>query len=131
MEGLQHLIPVHKFDIERAEAAVDAGYPAVSPILDELVAWLQDANWPVARVLVPFLKSIGAPLVPHVRRVLATDDVVWKYFVIETLIPSIPIDAATELRAELERLAHAPSPNEFAEGLNEVARDALVSFGWA
>jgi hypothetical protein len=63
------LVPTHKADLERAEAAVRAGYPVVAPVLGRLIEWLQDCNWPVAHVLTPFLQSIGTPLVPHSRHV--------------------------------------------------------------
>src|SRR4051794_23281462 len=65
MGDVQHLIPQNKFDLKRAQAAVEVGYPAVAPILPELLEWLQDYNWPVAHILAPFLASIGEPLVPH------------------------------------------------------------------
>jgi hypothetical protein len=89
MDHLRNLIPTSKVDIERAAAAVEAGYPEVAPILGELIGWLQDYNWPVAHVLAPFLASIGAPLVPHVWHVLLTDDGVWKYWVIGMLIRAL------------------------------------------
>lgn len=77
MDHIQDLVPTHKKDLERAEAAVKAGYPAVEPILGRLIEWLQDCNWPVAHVLAPFLESVGAPLVPHIWRVLRTNDDIW------------------------------------------------------
>jgi hypothetical protein len=36
--------------------------PLLGPTLAELLAWLQDINWPVAGVLAPFLAAIGPPL---------------------------------------------------------------------
>lgn len=61
---MQHLIPQGKADLDRARAAVETGYPAVAPILAELTTWLQNCNWPVAHILIPFLASIGAPMAP-------------------------------------------------------------------
>jgi hypothetical protein len=127
---LDDLVPNDKSDVRRAEAAARAGYPAVAPILGRLIEWLQDYNWPVARVLVPFLQTIGAPLVPHIWHVLRTDDQVWKYWVIGTLIQSLPEDAAREFRPELERLAYNPLSAEQTQGLDETARAVLERFGW-
>ena len=114
----------------RARAAVEAGYPAVDPILGELLKWLQDCNWPVAHILEPFLASIGAPLVPHIWHVLGTDDHVWKYWVIGTLIRDLPENVAAAFRSELERLCHDPQPDERREELDEQAREVLERFGW-
>ena len=79
---LRELLPHEKGDTERAEAIVALGYPAVAPILPDLIEWLQDCNWPVAHVLSPFLAQIGLPLLPPVRAVLATNDYQWKYWVL-------------------------------------------------
>jgi len=130
MHDVRNLIPAHKADFERAQAAVKAGYPEVEPILGELVEWLQDYNWPVAHILAPFLASLGAPLAPHISRVFQTDDCVWKYWVIILLVRSLPEDAAAGFRPELERLYHTPQPNEKEEDLDQQARKILEHFGW-
>jgi hypothetical protein len=130
IHNIQNLIPTHKADLERAEAVVKAGYPAVEPILGELIEWLQDYNWPVAHILAQFLASIGTPIVPHISRVLRTDDDVWKYWVIALLLRSLPKAAAVGFRPELERLYYTPQPIERNEELNILAQDILVHFGW-
>lgn len=130
MSDTQLFIPQHKSDIERARAAVAVGYPAVAPILSQLLEWLQDYNWPVARILAPFLASIGSPLIPHIQRILDTDDEIWKYWTISTIIQSSP-ELAGVFRDELERLAWSPTSREAAEGLDEVAQEVLKKYGWA
>ena len=127
---VRDLVPRGKHDVDRARAAVEAGYPAVGPILGELIEWLQDYNWPVAYVLEPFLRSIGEPLVPHIWHVLRSDDEIWKYWVISLLITGLPPQVAAEFRPELERLAYEPTERERREELDEQARDALDAFGW-
>jgi len=118
------LVPAHKLDIARAEAAVAAGYPAVAPLLPALLEWLQDMNWPVAQVLAPFLAGIGAPLETEIRVILGTTDFVWKYWIIQNVIAESP-ELRHLFRSELERLATWPSAQERSEELNEVAREAL------
>jgi hypothetical protein len=130
MEDVCELVPTGKADIARAQAAVRIGCPAVAPVLYELVEWLQDYNWPVAHILVPFLRSLGAPLVPHIWRVLQSNDDVWKYWVMDLLISSLSKDVASEFRRELERLCFSPEPNEKQEELDEQARQLLEHFSW-
>ena len=127
---VRDLVPTNKADLGRAQAAVEAGYPAVAPILGELIEWLQDINWPVAGILAPFLASIGEPLVPHIWRVLGTDDDVWKYYVIGNLIGALPETVAGEFRSELSRLCRNPQPHERREELDTQARAVLEHFGW-
>ncbi len=124
------LIPENKHDLERANAAVAAGFPIVQPILAELLEWVQDFNWPVARVLAPFLAAIGLPITSHVRAVLEGNDEVWKYWVVSTILgPSRPL--AEAFRAELERLASTPTVSEASEEVDDVARETLQVHGWA
>ncbi|MCC6131085.1 MAG: DUF5071 domain-containing protein [Acidobacteria bacterium] len=109
--ALHLLLPRDKFDIASAERAVSAGYPAVAPILGELLIWLQDCNWPVAFVLAPFLATIGSPLVPHVRAILRSDDDVWKYWVLERIVAAND-EVCAGLRPELKRIVQSPTPGE-------------------
>ncbi|MGJ4951032.1 DUF5071 domain-containing protein [Bradyrhizobium sp. HKCCYLS20291] len=130
MHDVHQLIPRGKQDLDRARAAVAAGYPAVAPILPELTAWLQDGNWPVAHILAPLLGSIGAPMAPHVWDVLKSDDDVWKYWILSWIMPSLPEQVVLQFRPELERLCRSPTENERREELDQQARDVLAGFGW-
>jgi hypothetical protein len=122
-------IPRDKHDIERAEAAVKAGYPAIAPILPNLMEWLQDMNWPVAGVLAPFLASIGAPLIPHIRKIFTTDDKIWKRWIISQILDESR-EVAEAFRDELERIAYSPTEQEVLEELNEVAQFTLKEYSW-
>jgi hypothetical protein len=118
------LLPRNKFDTANAEAVVAAGYPAVEPLLPRLIEWLQDANWPVARVLAPFLAGIGAHMEPHVRQVLQTTDEIWKYWVLECMVGSSS-ELRLLLQPELERIAFNPTEGEAGEELNVLAQSLL------
>ncbi len=122
--ALREMLPKHKFDTDRAEALVALGHPAVEPILPELLAWLQDMNWPVARVIQPFLAQIGAPLAPHVRAALASQDHIWKYWILTQILAESP-DLTELFREDLERLAWSPIPGEREEELDIEARALL------
>ncbi|MBV9852871.1 MAG: DUF5071 domain-containing protein [Armatimonadetes bacterium] len=126
MQDIRGLLPQTKSDTDKAQALVSLGYPAVAPVLPELVEWLQDINWPVAQVLEPFLAGIGLPLLPQVRRVLATEDGTWKYWVLSCLVARSSA-LASALHEELTRLASAPTPAEVDEELDTQARAILSS----
>jgi hypothetical protein len=38
------LVPGTKYETEAAERAVQAGWPAVEPVVERLLAWVQDLN---------------------------------------------------------------------------------------
>lgn len=91
----------------------------------QLLEWLQDINWPVARVLLPLFVGVGADLAPHIRHILHTQDDTWKYYIIDTVVAgSRPLAGALE--GELRKIALFPTASEHAEGVDRVASDALV-----
>ncbi|SEU24192.1 protein of unknown function [Variovorax sp. OV084] len=122
---MAHLLPVDKHDLPKAEAIVALGYPAVDALLPELIAWMQDINWPVAKVLIPFLAGIGEPLAPHLCMIFESEDHIWKYWVLDKLVAPSP-RLAVAVGPYLLRLALNPSPGESEEGVDEIARRILA-----
>jgi hypothetical protein len=122
---LAALLPRHKQDFERANAVVAMGYPAVAGVLPELMTWLQDYNWPIARIIAPFLASIGRPVLPEIRRVLDSTDDIWKYWVLTYVVEELEADVIAELRPELQRLALRPTPGEVEEEVDQKAQELL------
>ena len=109
---LSHRVPTCGFRFEE------------KPALPNLLEWVQDGNWPVAGVFLPFLASVGAPLAAHVRHVFQTDDEQWKYFVLCNIVGESR-ELALALVVDLERLAESPTKGELNEGLNVLANELL------
>ena len=118
------LLPKDKCDTAGAEALVALGFPAVEPVVPVLLQWMQDMNWPVARVLRPFLAGIGGPLAPHIQAILQTDDDIWKAWILRDIVAD-SAELRTMLKADLQRLATSPTPAEQAEELDALARQML------
>ena len=127
IEALVQFVPKDKHDTATARAAVQAGYPAIAPVLPELMAWLQDYNWPVAKVLAPFLATLGIALLPQVQAVLVSDDLIWKRWVLLCVV-SQSEELAQAVSAELLRLAHAATSSEQEEDLEEIALGIVEQF---
>lgn len=121
---LNALLPVDKMDTDRAAELVAVGFPGVQPVLANIMEWVRDANWPVAQVFLPFLASIGSPLAPLVRPVLASGDDLWKYWLLSGVVAQSS-DLAHALAPELRRLSASPTAGELAEGVFEAACDIL------
>jgi Domain of unknown function (DUF5071) len=124
--ALRDLIPRDKFDNPRVHALVALGYPAIEPIMMDVLAWLGDMNWPVATELAPYLANIGAPLAPYIRRVFATNDDVWKYWLLKAVVAKSP-DLALALQSDLERLAHRPTAGEKWDECDLEASEVLAT----
>lgn len=118
------LLPDDKLDTASAEQLVALGFPAIEPVLPQLLEWMQDFNWPVAQVLQHVLANIGAPLAPHVRKVLSQDDEIWKYWVLHCIVRESK-ELAQALRPDLKRLVSSPTASEKIEEVDLVATEIL------
>ncbi|GAA4426673.1 DUF5071 domain-containing protein [Acidovorax lacteus] len=121
---LAALVPNTKFETDKAEALVRLGFPAVEPVIPQILEWLQDLNWPVGVVFQPFLAGIGGPLAPYVRTVLQGQDDSWKYSLLSVVVDQSPA-LALALRQDLVRVATSPSSGEVKEEVDQVAIEIL------
>lgn len=118
------LIPATKFETEKASALVKLGFPAVEPVIPQILEWLQDLNWPVGHVFQSFLSSISQPLAPYIRAVLLGQDDGWKQSLLIAIVYKSP-ELAHALRPELEHVAKNPSAGESAEEVDQIAIEIL------
>lgn len=121
---LKSVLPKDKHDIQAVERCINIGYPKIIPILPELLTWIQDMNWPVAKVLAPFLSTIADHLETEIRTVFQSNDETWKY----SLMTEIIVNSSklrTNLNDELLRLAEKPTESEQIEKLDLIAMDIL------
>lgn len=125
MFDARSLVPRDKHDIAALAAIETAGYPAIAPILDDLVAWTADGNWPIAPPLARFLATLGKPIVDPVLRVLRGDDASQKYFCIQLIVKNLSIEVVEALESDLRELADRPSKVDRSEEVDELAREAL------
>ena len=121
----RELLPRSTRDREAARAVIALGYPAVAPVLPDLLEWLQDYNWPVARPIGEFLASIPEPMVPHIRAVLDGNDLIWKYWCIEvTDSPPLAIKQIVVRHGHQSIHAGAVTCHRLVHSLNESSRRA-------
>ena len=122
MTESNHLIPESKFDfgaIQRLDPK------ALSPILPELLVWLQDINWPVAIPMSKILLTVPNEIVPHVRNVLHTNDSEWIEWCLQYIVSFLPVALIRELELELQRIAYSPTKEE-VEGESHLTAQELL-----
>lgn len=124
-KNLRELLPKDKFDLERANALVSIGYPTVAPLLSELLEWLQDGNWPVSKIFSPFLASVGTPLAEEIRKILRTEDHLWKYWVLLRVV-AYSSELATALYPELVKIAESDPLDTDEKEVKSIARELLM-----
>ena len=76
---LRKLLPANQADVAAIEVIAARGYPAVEPILFDLLKWTRSDYWPVAKPARTFLASLGGQLAPQVHEALASSDTGMKW----------------------------------------------------
>lgn len=128
LQALERLLPATKHSTESARALVDLGYPAVAPVLPAMFEWMQDFNWPVAKVFAPFLASLGMRCREEIEFVLHSNDSMWKYWVLEEVVAKMSPESIAGLTPLLidakGRLSPADVEDEVGIAIDEILRSA-------
>lgn len=126
-EDIIRLIPIDKFDTSVINELKSIEVSRVIPILPDLLEWIQDLNWPVARELIEILPRFHAELVLHIVDVFQSDDDIWKCWTLD-LIKKFPVESIKILMPEIKRMVEFPSGHEMLEGVTEKAQEFIVAF---
>lgn len=102
---LENLCPKNKHDHERVKAVIAAGPVAAGHILEGLFIWLQDINYPISRPIADFLVTVGEPLIPHIKKILRSNDQPWIEVVLDYVVARLAPEHIHALKAELSQLA--------------------------
>ncbi|WP_102272307.1 DUF5071 domain-containing protein [Cytobacillus massiliigabonensis] len=129
MNSYEDYLPTDKHDFDRVHQLKQMERTALLPLLPDLMEWIQDMNWPIAREVAELLLTFPNELVPLIKEVLATNDDVWKYWCLIILAKKLPEDMRKHLKAELTRLVESPTAGEKLEELDEIAREILRTIG--
>ncbi len=121
----EEYLPIHKSDTLKIEELAKIGYPFYKPILYELFEWIQDYNWPVAQKIVPLLCKAGEDIIPVIKKILMTDDDVWKYWVLSQVIDKMPIEFIIILKEDITKIEKAPTDGEKYDEVDIVAKELL------
>jgi hypothetical protein len=102
---LRKLLPANKDDVAAIAAIAARGYPAVQPILLDLLKWIRQESWPVAKPACEFLVSIGPRLAPEVQEVLGSRDDFLKAAVLREIVSQWPSEDVRQLSPQLFLIA--------------------------
>ncbi|MFZ6741640.1 DUF5071 domain-containing protein [Undibacterium sp. JH2W] len=103
--SISDLYPRSSHDHERVLAVIAAGPKAAEPMLEVLFMWLQDINYPIAMPIADFLITVGDPLIPHIKKILRSNDDMWIYWVLQYVVERLSPEHIHALKPELHQLA--------------------------
>jgi len=113
--NIKDLIPKDKFDQKTVDELKKLSFEQLKPIIPELLEWLQDMNWPVAKPIADILEPFANRITPEIINILKTNDGMWKYWILCTLARKT---TDILLLAEIERIARFPSRDEIEDEVN-------------
>ncbi|WP_326065922.1 DUF5071 domain-containing protein [Paenibacillus taichungensis] len=118
--NVREWLPRDKHDYEAVRKLSELSNEELRDIIPELMEWLQDGNWPIARSVEDLLLRFGEELIPHIQNVFKTKDPQWEYFMLTGLIRRLPSRYLIVLKVDLERILKNPTEDEMFEELDEV-----------
>ena len=118
---IEKLIPKNKFDQETVDKLEKLSFDQLRPIVPQLLEWLQDMNWPIARPVADILEPYIDKIIPEIIKIFKTDDGMWKYWMV------IFVRNTTDplLIAEIERIAKFPTRDEIEDEVDLLAIEIL------
>ncbi|RFS22694.1 DUF5071 domain-containing protein [Chitinophaga silvatica] len=119
---IQEMIPKHKDDQKVIAELKKLSFEEIKPIVPDLLTWLQDINWPIARHIAEVLEPFSDKLVPDIVEILKTNDGIWKLWILVTLARKTKDET---LLKEIERIAKHPTKDEIEEEVNVEAAAIL------
>lgn len=102
---LRKLLPANQDDVAAIEAIAARGYPAVEPILLDLLKWTRHDHWPVAKPAREFLASLGGRLAPEVHEALGSSDAALKAAVLRHIVSQWSSDDVHAVSSRLFMIA--------------------------
>jgi hypothetical protein len=123
---LRKFLPQRSDDLEALPRLVALGYPAVEPVLFDLLKWIRNPDWPVAKPVAAFLRELGPRLTPAIEQMFRTDDRSWAALAIREILEHWPAEALQPLFAQLEQQAIHAHFGYDLEALSLLVRKRLI-----
>jgi len=123
--NVKDLTPRNKFDIKTADKLKQYSYSEIKPIVPDLLEWIQDMNWPVAKTVADYLITISEYLTDEIIEILNGNDSMWKYWTIGVFGIHSEKEMHPRVSEIVNRIANHPSISEKECEVDEQARQAL------
>ncbi|OXA70528.1 hypothetical protein B0A67_14960 [Flavobacterium aquidurense] len=119
---IKTLIPKDKFDYETVDRLKSCSYDQIESIIQELLEWLQDMNWPISQPIAEYLLPFSEKIAPEILKILQGKDEVWKYWMLVTFGKITKDKLVLE---EINRIAKNPTQEETDNEVSEIANEII------
>jgi hypothetical protein len=102
------LMPVTGDDLLAARRIVEMGYPAVAPVMRDMVRWMRVAESPVADTFAAFFGQLGQSAVSAIAEGLMRENCWLRHRIFTQILPKWPADVLRGLTNMLTMVATQP-----------------------
>lgn len=128
--NVKDLVPKNKHDVSNINKLYSLTDDEMKLIVYDLLEWIQDYNWPVAQELVSVLKEREDIIFPYMSDILRGDDFMWKYWIMDLIIPDFSIEHKNALKDDILLLINDPDIDEDTESIREIAKECYKNCGF-
>jgi hypothetical protein len=127
---MKNYIPKTKFDVQAVQNLSVLPLETIRTDIPQLLEWMQDMNWPVGRGIAKYFTPHINEIKENLLDILKSNDDIWKYWIINSLIAYSEINIDQELISIIKRIANHPSRGEIEEGVDVAAKELISDFKW-
>jgi hypothetical protein len=127
---IKTLVPKHKSDwnFDKSTDFLWYGYQELKPIIPQLLEWLQDYNFPVAKPIAQHLQKMLPDIIPDLIPILNGQDAVWKYWILQIFFIETKSEYWKKIDKIIKRLALNPTDIERKEEVDILALEILNDY---
>ena len=118
----------HDMDFDKITDFYWYDYQELKPIIPELLVWLQDYNWPVAKPIARHLQKMLPDILPELVPILKGNDGIWKHWILQIFFIETKSEYWKNIQGTIEQLAFRPSKNDKKEEVNLLAVEILNNY---
>lgn len=122
---IKDLIPKDKFDNSTIKQLNKLTDKEIKPIIYKLLEWLQDLNWPIAQEILPIIIKHQEVVVPYISSILNGQDIMWKIWVMELIIPALTYENKNMFHEDIKNLSRLVENDEDTVAIIESANKCL------
>ena len=132
MKPVEKLVPKNIFDFSGIEELKILSDEEIEPVIPELLAWMKDMNWPIAKEMPSLLAKHTKLVVPHIIEILQPEQMEcdWKSSIIYNLLPLLDVENLLMIRPTLVRITANPTWGEKSDKTNIATEEILKENGW-
>lgn len=86
MDNIRKLLPKDKEDVDFINELNCKNIDEIREIIPELLIWMQDGNWPQAKLIANYLSPHINEIENEIVSILNGNDPIWKYWTLSSLI---------------------------------------------